>query len=91
MARIFHESRGIPMFGFLRDYIVKRQREGAFRDCDPGAVVFALVGMPTYYAIVRRLFGLNLLKASDGDVIATFSRLLLDGLRSGCGSRNEEK
>ncbi len=83
ISKVYHKRRGLPIFEFLREYVAMRQKEGAFRDCDPGAVVFAMVGTPTYYAIVRRLFGLDVLKVSDSDLINTFVNLLLDGLRIG--------
>jgi len=94
ISKVFHKRRGLPIFGFLRDYVAQRQKDGAFHGCDPGTVVFALVGIPTYYAIVKRLFGLDLLKATDEKVAITFTRLLLDGLRKGQAgnqSRNGER
>ncbi len=83
IARISHRSLGIPIYDFISQYIIKRQRDGAFRQCDPGAVVFALVGMPSYYAIVKRLFGINLLKSSDKEVGVALTEILLNGLKNG--------
>ena len=91
ISKVFHEKRGLPIFAFLRDYVAKRQKDGAFHDCDPGAVVFALVGTPTYYAIVKRLFGFDVLKVSDSDLISTFTNLLLDGLRNKPAARKARK
>lgn len=88
ISKVFHKRRGLPIFGFLRDYVAMRQTEGAFHGYDPGAVVFALVGMPTYYAIVRRLFGMDLLKGTaDDEAALTFTTLLLDGLRDRSAAR----
>lgn len=83
ISKVFHQRRGLPIFDFLRDYVAKRQQDGAFRDCDPGTAVFALVSAPTYYAIVKRLFGLDVLTLSEADLISTFTDLFLDGLRNG--------
>jgi TetR/AcrR family transcriptional regulator len=35
-SMLLHERVGLPIYEFLRDYIARRQREGAFRKCDPG-------------------------------------------------------
>jgi len=91
IARISHRSLGIPIYDFISQYIVKRQREGAFRRCDPGAVVFALVGMPSYYAIVKRLFGINLLKSSDKDMGVALTGILLHGLKNGLDPKNSKR
>lgn len=91
LSRVFHKKRGLPIYQFLLDYITRRQREGAFRKCDPGAAVFALVSMPTYYSIVRSLFGMDLLDTTDSELTATFTALLLDGLRNGKTVRREKK
>ncbi len=90
-AKVFQKRRGLPIFDFLRDYVARRQKEGALGDFDPGVIVFALIGMSTYYAIVRRLFGMELLKASDAKVTNTFTKLLLDGLRNGHPAHNSNK
>lgn len=83
IAKVMHERRGMPTFEFLRAYVARRQKQGAFRDCDPGAVVYALVALPTYYSQVKQLFGIDLLPLSDDAAVTQFVRMLLDGLRSG--------
>jgi hypothetical protein len=40
-----------------------------------------MVALPSYFAIVSKLFGLELVKQPDREVAATFARLMLDGLR----------
>lgn len=82
ISKVSNRLWGMPTFTFLRDYIRQRQKQGAFQNCDPGLVVFALISMPLYYGIVTRLFGIQLLKKSDQHVATTFVSLLLDGLRA---------
>jgi hypothetical protein len=48
--------------------------------CDPGIAVFALIGLPTYFAIVTRLFGIRVVKASQSDVLDTATSLFLNGI-----------
>jgi TetR/AcrR family transcriptional regulator len=81
LARVSQRTLGLPMFDLLRAYVMKRQAAGALRAGDPALLVFGMVALPLYFAIVSRLFGLDVVKASDREVAATFSRLMLDGLR----------
>jgi TetR/AcrR family transcriptional regulator len=81
LARVSQRTLGMPMFDLMRDYVAKRQAAGALRDGDPTLLVFGMVALPLYFAIVSRLFGLALTKKSDREVASTFARLMLDGLR----------
>jgi TetR/AcrR family transcriptional regulator len=81
LARVSQRTLGMPMFDLMRDYVTRRQAAGALRAGDPTLLVFGMVALPLYFAIVSRLFGLELVKQSDRAVAATFARLMLDGLR----------
>ncbi|MBM3779458.1 MAG: TetR/AcrR family transcriptional regulator [Acidimicrobiia bacterium] len=82
IARVAQQTLELPMFGFLRDYVARRQRAGVFRRGDPGLMVFALVAMPVYYSIITRLVGVDPTGKADDEVARTFARLFLDGLRA---------
>ena len=79
-SMLSHEKVGLPVYIFLRDYIARRQREGAFRKCDPGVAVLALVALPSYFGIVSRIFRLKVVKASQDDVLNTATDLILNGM-----------
>ena len=81
LARVSQRTLGLPMFDLLRDYVTRRQAAGALRAGDPALLVFGMVALPSFFAIVDRLFGLNLVKQPDRAVAATFAQLMLDGLR----------
>ena len=81
LARVSQRTLGLPLFDLLREYVVKRQKAGALRAGDPGLIVFGLIALPLYYAIVSQLLGLDLVKQPDHDVAATFAQLVLDGVR----------
>jgi TetR/AcrR family transcriptional regulator len=81
LARVSQRTLGLPLFDLLREYVIKRQADGAFRSGDPALLVFGMVALPVYFAIVSRLFGLDVAKQSDRDVAAAFARLVLDGVR----------
>jgi len=81
-SQLLHRDLGIPLYGFLYDYIVKRKREGAFAGLDPGSVIFAVVGMPSYFGMVTKLFGVSVKTASDDQTAKNFTRVLFEGLGS---------
>jgi TetR/AcrR family transcriptional regulator len=79
-SKILH-SRALPFHAFLRDYVVKRQEAGAFRMMDPGLVVFALISMPAHFSLVTKVYGFDLLTASDEEAATAFVEILLNGIR----------
>ncbi len=81
LAQEFRDKYITPLYKFLRDYIVKRQREGAFQGYSPNAVVRAIFAMPLYHSMVKWLFEVKALDVSDAEAIETFPQLLLGGLR----------
>ena len=87
-SMLSHEKVGLPVYIFLRDYIARRQREGAFRKCDPGVAVLALVALPSYFGIVSRIFRLKVVKASQNDVLNTATDLILNGMSAPNLQRN---
>jgi TetR/AcrR family transcriptional regulator len=87
-SMLSHEKVGLPVYIFLRDYIARRQREGAFRKCDPGVAVLALVALPSYFGIVSRIFRLKVVKASQNDVLNTATDLILNGMSAANLQRN---
>jgi TetR/AcrR family transcriptional regulator len=80
-----------PIHEFLRDYIVKRQGEGAFRKCNPNAAVRAFIGMFIFQSLVTGLLGSDLLKVTDKDAVDNFIWLFLDGLRSPAAPKRPAK
>src|SRR4030095_9172340 len=87
-SMLSHEKVGLPVYVFLRDYIARRQKEGAFRKCDPGVAVLALVALPSYFGIVSRIFRLKVVKASQNDVLNTATDLILNGMSAANLQRN---
>lgn len=80
ISKLFNETRGMPIFVFLSGYVEQRQKDGVFAAGDPRAIAFAMLGLPVYYAMVRRLFGNDFLGLSDDEAVDTFTPLVLDGL-----------
>ncbi len=90
LARQFREKQFLPIHDFLRDYIAARQKEGAFRDCNPRMAVRAFVGMPFYHSIMNWLFEFNVVEISDKKATEAFTNLILSGLRAEAASAAEE-
>ncbi|MEJ7709622.1 MAG: TetR/AcrR family transcriptional regulator [Pyrinomonadaceae bacterium] len=82
LAKAFLERQAGPVHDFMCGYIKRRQREGAFRDAHPEAVVGAFIGMLNHYIITNAFFDCWKMGISDEEVVVEYTRLLLDGLRT---------
>ena len=76
-----HRKFATPIFELFRDYIARRQREGALRDYDPGVVIVAIAGMAQTYGIYTELFGYKTIQADDEEVIDSFTNIMMRGIR----------
>lgn len=81
LARNFHEKQFKPVNDFFYGYIVRRQREGAFRGVHPKTVLQAFIGMIVNHVLTTRLFDFESVRVSDKEALKSFPILLLDGLR----------
>lgn len=79
VAPLFQQKYTAPVAAFLREYVVRRQAEGAFRPMRPEAVVHALLAVPAHFAQWSAL-GVNPLGLSADD-LAGHARTLLAGIR----------
>src|SRR5580700_226921 len=81
----------VPVFELFRDYIARRQREGALRDYDAGTVIAAVVGMAQNYAIYTELFGFKQLRLDDSEVIEIFTNIMMRGIRQSKAPKSARK
>ncbi len=79
LADLFHERFGLPMGDFLTRYIALRQKEGAFRECDPGAAVMFVIGSTIHCAMARHVLGVTFLP-TDELIVDQFVELAMGGL-----------
>jgi len=84
-------QRLLPLHTFLRNYIERRQRRGAFRKCDPELAAHAIVGLPSYYGLAKILFGVDNLTIPEDRMASGFAQMILEGLHAvnGSSGRNE--
>jgi TetR/AcrR family transcriptional regulator len=80
LATIVQLKYMAPLTGFLREYVSRRQAEGAFRLVSPELVVHALLSVPAHFAQWNSL-GVNPFGLTDQDV-TLHARTLLAGIRT---------
>jgi TetR/AcrR family transcriptional regulator len=80
LADLFHERFGLPMGDFLARYIALRQKEGAFRDCDPGAAVMFVIGSTVHHAMSLHVMGVKHGELSEDALVGQFVDLMMGGL-----------
>jgi TetR/AcrR family transcriptional regulator len=86
-----HRKFAVPVFEMFRDYIARRQREGALRDYDAGTVIAAVAGMAQNYAIYTELFGFKQLRLADEQVIEIFTNIMMRGIRQSKAPKSARK
>jgi TetR/AcrR family transcriptional regulator len=85
LADLFHERFGLPMGDFLSRYIALRQKEGAFRECDPEIAVMFVIGSTIHYAMARHVLGAKNFPLAEELILDQFVDLILGGLEKRAG------
>lgn len=80
LARLGQIKYSAPVASFLREYVSRRQSDGAFKRVRPELVVHMLLSVAGHYALWNAL-GVNPLGLTDQEV-ATQAVAMLAGLRS---------
>ena len=80
---LFYERMGSSTLEFLRNYVILRQREGAFRKGDPDALLMLLSAPALQYASNKYIFGLKVVRGTDKAAAEEFASLLLAALHPG--------
>ncbi len=76
-----YRSVTMPIYEFFRDYILRRQQEGALVGLKPAAILSAIAGMAQRYAIYTRLFGFPS-ELTDEEAVESFTRILMEGIKA---------
>jgi AcrR family transcriptional regulator len=84
-------QRLLPLHRFLSSYIRKRQKKGAFQNCNPSLAAYAIVSLPAYYGLAKILIDVDELKLSQKRLTSGFARLILEGLNSPGGSSQKNE
>lgn len=75
-----YRRMSLPIFELLRDYVARRQSEGALEGHDPGLIIAAIGGMALNYAMMTQMLGFRP-EMTDQQVTAAFTSILMDGIR----------
>lgn len=90
LAGLFHERFGLPIGDFLRRYVVLRQEEGAFRQCDPEMAGMFALGSIVHFAMGRHVFHSRKSPVSDETAVRELAEFVLAGLTVKAGVRLKE-
>ena len=80
MANLFRERFVLPTGHLLGKYIGQRQKEGAFRRCDPQVAVIFSLGSFVQFAMSRYVFDFKRPPCGDDAVFKELARLILAAL-----------
>ena len=80
LARVWQVKYTAPVTGFLREYVSRRQAEGAFTGRCPELVVHALISMASHFGLWNVL-GVNPLALTEREIVEQAVGLL-NGLRT---------
>ena len=84
LAEVFFDGFITHVYEYLGSYIRQRQKDGAFREVEPGIVVRAFIGMFVHHSLNNILWDKEqkLLKISNEDAAREFAAILLQGIRN---------
>jgi TetR/AcrR family transcriptional regulator len=77
LASIYKREFGLPIFAKICEYLDERQRAGALRKMNSGAMVVAMAGMAQNFAFNSDPATTQL---SDEDAVETFTSILMGGI-----------
>ena len=83
-----NRQRSFPIFELLCQYVARRQSEGVLRNCKPAAIIAAAAGMATHFGMMTEFFGFKA-DSDDGQVAASFTRILMDGIRENSNTQRK--
>jgi TetR/AcrR family transcriptional regulator len=81
LAVMHHNQMTLGIGARIKEYIERRQQEGALLRCDPSAVLFSVAGAAQFYAMQKYMYQLCEDQYSDEQMTKDFVRILMQGLR----------
>jgi AcrR family transcriptional regulator len=87
LARRYRELQICPLFRFLRDYIVKRQSERAFYQCNPDIAVQAFLGSVYNHAVCLHFSEVDFIKLTEEETAKEFAEVFLRSMRRVVGRK----
>jgi AcrR family transcriptional regulator len=94
LAQLFWDKNVRVLYEFLGDYIRRRQREGAFRDAEPAAVVRVFVGAIIHHSLVNLLWDRDparrIFDVSNEEAARGFAEIVLRGVAAGPSAEDSD-
>ncbi len=81
LAVMHHNQCAMPIGAQFVEYVTRRQKEGAIRQMDPKAVIFAVAGIAQFYAQQKYIYQAAAIPMSDEDVVEVYLDILMKGLK----------
>jgi AcrR family transcriptional regulator len=81
LAKVSRRILGMPLFRLLRRYVIRRQKEGAFRGGRPEHLAFGMMALPMHFVLVTKVIGVRKVVSSNEELASTFTKMILDGMR----------
>ena len=87
LAQKYRERQICPLFRLLRNYIVSRQREGAFNPCNPDIAVQAFLGSVYNHAVCLHFSEVDFIKLNEEETAREFTEFFLRSMRRMVGRK----
>jgi AcrR family transcriptional regulator len=81
LSQKYREMQICPLFRFLRNYVVTRQREGAFNECDPDIAVQAFLGSVYNHAVCLHFSEVDFIRLTEDQTAREFTAFFLRSMR----------
>ena len=82
LAIMHHDQLGMPVGKKFKEYIARRQAQGALRGSEPGLVILALAGVAQFYSMKKYVYQHGDLPFEDEAVTAELLNIVLHGLKA---------
>jgi AcrR family transcriptional regulator len=87
LSQKYREMQICPLFRFLRNYVVTRQRDGAFNECDPDIAVQAFLGSVYNHAVCLHFSEVDFIKLTEDETAREFTAFFLRSMRRVSGRK----
>lgn len=81
LAVMYHNQMSRDVGKRMKEYIARRQAEGALMQCDPNTMLCAVAGVAQFYAMQKYMYLLGEDRFSDEQMVNDFVAILMQGLR----------
>jgi uncharacterized membrane-anchored protein len=78
-----HNQMSLGIGARIKEYVKRRQQEGALIQCEPETILFSVCGAAQFYAMQKYMYQLSEDRFSDEQMINNFVRILMHGVGGG--------